>query len=265
MERPDRDEMARALAERLRSGEWVALLGGPGIGKTTLAEAAVAGVPDVVRLSVTDAPGNELAGKTALFDDLDRLEPSVVELVLQRLVAARPKAALVTGGRALRRQLPGLRALRPLGPYPVGVLREGEARGMCRALPEEQIPTLLDLSGCHPTLTALLLESWDAGFADPTELAVRAVAERCASWCVSVARQVRGPGETALLDYLVLAGEPRSVAAACRSTGQPRLSAAGDLLAMLGVVMRVEADGQPALHARSRLFNNWWKRDRGLA
>ncbi len=257
--------MAQELIERLRSGQWVALLGGPGLGKTRLATSVLAELPDVVTVGPGEAPPSDLRGKTVFCDDLGRLEAPMVELVVQRLGGAAPKAVMLTGGRALRRLLPRLPRHHRLRPFPIGVLREQEAREWVREhVAPRHVATLLARSGHHPFLTQRLLECWDAQDADPITEAVRRAVEVCASFCVSVARQVRAGAESALLDFLVLDGGLVPLDEAARAVGQQRIAAAADVLAMLGVVRQIQVDGERAVHAGCGLLNDWWVVDRRL-
>lgn len=257
-----RSELAADLLQRLRQGQWVALLGGPGIGKTRLATTALDGVDEVVSIGLGEAPPADLAGRTVLCDDLDRLETPMVELVVQRIAAARPRAVLLTGGRALRRLLPSLPREPRLRPMPLGVLTASEARAWVTGrVGEAQADEVLAGTGYHPYLTARVLDAWEGDRSGALERA----ADACASFCVSVARQVRAGTESALLDHLVLRGAPVELEAAGAAIGQHRVRAAADVLSMLGLVRWVEHDGARALYAGCGILNEWWAADRDLA
>ncbi len=224
------------------------------------------GIDALVVIGAGEAPPRDLAGKTVVCDELDRIEAPMVELVVQRLASAQPRAVLVTGGRALRRLLPMLPRTRRLRPFTLGVLTDDEARSwVSQRVPGAHVNALLARSGNHPLLTAHLLSAWSSDDSDPVDAAVRRAVDSCASFCVSVARQVRGGVESDLLDHLVTVGDAVRLADAARAVGVPRMTAAADVLAMLGVVRRVNVDGDRGLHASCGLINDWWIADRGLA
>ena len=164
-----------------------------------------------------------------------------------------------------RRLLPRLPRAHPLRPFPLGVLGDDEARAWVgERVPGDFVEPLLARSGNHPFLTARLLEAWDSNDEAPVDAAVRRTVETCASFCVSVARQVRTGVESDLLDHLVTVGDVVGLEVAAQVVGVPRLGAAADVLAMLGVVRRHERRGKRGLHACCGLVNDWWAADRGL-
>ncbi len=264
-ELPGRDAELAQLEELLAKGTSVAVLGGPGIGKTALVEQAFSGLDagELVRVAPGDAPEGALEGKLVLLEELDRLEQRIMEIALQKVSEAKPRAIVVTGGRALRRSLPSLRRTKSLVPIVLGTLSREASEAVAEKVDPSHRRALLRRTGGHPYLLRLMLDAWDAAEEEPALAAEAKVGEAAAAVCTSVARQVRSGPETQLLDHLVQLGEPCTPAGAAAAIGLHRANAAGDVLAMLGTVTRMRDSGILRLSANCGMFNDWWQADRG--
>ena len=135
-----RKGLVKNLRDRVASGESVAVIGGPKLGKTSLVRTALDRLVDrmviYVDLGTDPSPRlSEVPGVIVVLDNLDNLADSAIEPLLARVAGA--ASIVVTGGRRLRTSAGGRRpapsgrrgGVRPWGGY----ARTRRCRGSARS------------------------------------------------------------------------------------------------------------------------------------
>ena len=142
-----REGLVRSLRTRIAKGEWLAVIGGPKLGKTSLVRTALTGLSDRVviehDLATDPSPRFEvLPGTLVVLDNLDALEDSAIESMLAYL-STKGVSGVVTGGRRLRNVLgkSGTEAGMSFRLYPLSVLLDGELRRMIGTHPPIPLET----------------------------------------------------------------------------------------------------------------------------
>jgi hypothetical protein len=245
--------LVRNLRERVASGESLAVIGGPKLGKTSLVRTALDGLSNrtVIEIDLGADRSPQLRvvpGAVVVLDNLDDLADSVIESLLGRLSAVEAASVVVTGGRRLRTLLglSGTLAGVNFRLYPLSVLLDGETRALSG---RDASPSLAALTGNHPYLMKLLLHYGDDAVA----------ASRC-QWepfVQCLAAEIGEGPERRLLCYLIERGQPVNPALAQSDTGIQDIKAVADTLAYLGVISRWMRNEEATLFAGCRLLNNY--------
>lgn len=247
-----RQGLVRNLRGRIARGEWLAVIGGPKLGKTSLVRTALEGLSGrtVIEVDCGMDPSPRLdgvSGSIVVLDNLDDVAGPAIAPLLARLSAAGTAGLVVTGGRRLRTLLghSGTETGLNFRLFPLSVLLDGETR---RLIGRDRSPSLATWTGNHPYLTKLLLHYGDDAVA----------ASRC-QWEPFVQRLAADIGvgpERRLLCYLIERGKPVNPAKAQSDTGIQDIKAVSDTLVYMGVISRWVRNEEATLFAGCRLLNN---------
>jgi hypothetical protein len=248
-----RTGLVRNLRARMSSGEWLAVIGGPKLGKTSLVRMALAGLADrrVVEIDLTANPQPQFdspSGAIIVLDNLDCLSEPAMQALLDRLSAAETAGLVVTGSRRLRERVcPSANSLeRRFRLFPLAVLLDGEMRRLSGG---EVNPSLTEWTGNHPYLAKLLLH-----------YGPDAIAAGRSQWEPFVHRLAGEIGdglERRLLRYLIARGQPVNPTVAQADTGIRDIKPIADTLTYLGVVSRWIRNEEATLFAGCRLLNDY--------
>lgn len=248
-----RQGLVRNLRGRIARGEWLAVIGGPKLGKTSLVRTALEGLSGrtVIEVDCSTDPSPRLdgvSGSIVVLDNLDDVAGSAIAPLLARLSAAETAGLVVTGGRRLRTLLShsGTETGLNFRLFPLSVLLDGETR---RLIGRDTNSSLAAWTGNHPYLTKLLLHYGDDAVA----------ASRC-QWEPFVQRLTADIGEGAerrLLCYLIEYGKPVNPTKAQSDTGIRDIKTVADTLVYLGVISRWVRNEEATLFAGCRLLNNY--------
>jgi hypothetical protein len=250
-----RQGLVRNLRGRIATGESVAVIGGPKLGKTSLVRNALAGLPDrqVIEVDLATDPSPRLdarPGSILVLDNLDAVAGSTRDSLLTQASATGAASLVITGGHRLRAWLDntgtvgGLR----LRLYPLSVLLDGEMRRLVGHDPSPSLTTLAAWTGNHPYLTKLLLHYGDD--------AVTAGRSQWEPFVHRLAADIGEGPELQLLRYLIARGAPVNPAQAQADTGIDNLKAVADTLTYLGAISRWIRNEEATLGAGCRLLND---------
>jgi hypothetical protein len=247
-----RQGLVRNLRRRIASGECLAVIGGPKLGKTSLVRTALEGLPDRIVIEVdlgTDPPPRiEVAsGSIVVLDNLDALaDPAIIPL-LARVSSAKPASIVVTGGRRLRILLGDTTTWADLSfrMFPLSVLLDGETR---RLIGKDTDPPLAAWTGNHPYLTKLLLH-----YGDDAIITGRSHWE---PFVQRLAAEIGDGPERGLLRYLIERGQPVNPRIAQSDTDIQDIKAVADTLVYIGAISRWIRDEEATLFAGCRLLND---------
>ncbi len=236
-----RSDLVRRLVGAARRGRLPIVLGGPGTGKTTVAQAAVAQLaPGVGVIELLDDEALDLA---ALEEAGQRACVLVGELELHRLLEARGPGCRVTGRTVQRFPLVPLTRRQSLAWV-------GAIGG--RPLPVDQFEPLFRATGGHPSLIAAWVEMRGRGVA--VGALAGALVEALEPLFARIDQALEHPELAELYEWLEQNG-PARVAALRTATGAQKGSI--DRLVMAGPVSRTLAEAAEiaigcGLYARHR-------------
>ncbi len=236
-----RNDLVRRLVGAARRGRLPIVLGGPGTGKTTVAQAAVAQLaPGVGVVELLDDEALDLA---ALEEAGQRACVLVGELELHRLLEARGPGCRVAGRTVQRFPLVPLTRRQSLAWV-------GAIGG--RPLPVDQFEPLFRATGGHPSLIAAWVEMRGRGVA--VGALAGALVEALESLFARIDQALEHPELAELYEWLEQNG-PARVAALRTATGAQKGSI--DRLVMAGPVSRTLAEAAEiaigcGLYARHR-------------
>jgi hypothetical protein len=258
-----RQGLVRNLRRRMASGESLAVIGGPKLGKTSLVRTAFQDLPDhtviEVDLGVDPAARIDVApGSTVVLDNLDAVPDSAITPLLARVSAAEPASVVVSGGRRLRTLLGDTAIVAGVAfrAFPLSVLLDGEAR---RLIGRDTSSPLTAWTGNHPYLTKLLLHYMGWGGDENHRTLEHAVATGRCQWEPFVQRLVAEIGEgpeRLLLLYLIERGKPVNPTVAQSETDIHDIKAVADTLVYLGAISRWIRNEEATLFAGCRLLND---------
>src|SRR2546427_7303443 len=210
-----RQGIVRNLRRRIARGEYLAVIGGPKLGKTSLVRTALQRLTShtVLEIDVGANPSpriDEVPGAIVVLDNADSIADSAIESLLARVSAAKPASIVVTGGRRLRTMLgrSGTLAGVSFRVFPLSVLLDGETR---RLIGRDTSAAVAAWTGNHPYLTKLLLHYMDRGGEENHRTLEQAVAAGRCQWEPFVQRLAAESGEgpeRRLLCYLIERGKP---------------------------------------------------------
>jgi hypothetical protein len=258
-----RQGLVRNLRRRMASGESLAVIGGPKLGKTSLVLTAFHGLPDhaVIEVDLGADPAARIDvahGSTVVLDNLDAVADSAITPLLARVSAAEPASVVVTGGRRLRTLLGDTAIVAGVAfrAFPLSVLLDGEAR---RLIGRDTSSPLTAWTGNHPYLTKLLLHYMDWEGDESHRTLERAVATGRCQWEPFVQRLAAEIGEgpeRRLLLYLIERGKPVNPTVAQSETDIHDIKAVADTLVYLGAISRWIRNEEATLFAGCRLLND---------
>lgn len=247
-----RQGLVRNLRGRIARGEFLAVIGGPKLGKTSLVRTALQGLPNHTMIEADldldpSPPIDVVPGSIVVLDNLDALTDSAIRSLLVRVSSAKPTNVVVTGGRRLRTMLGGSGTLAGVSfrIVPLSVLLDGETR---RLIGKDTNPALAAWTGNHPYLIKLFLY-----YGDDAILAGRYQWE---PFVGHLAADIGEGPERRLLLYLIERGKPVNPTVAQSDTGLRDIKAVADTLVYLGTISRWIRDEEATLFAGCRLLND---------
>jgi hypothetical protein len=257
-----RQPLVRNLRARIAQGESLAVIGGPKLGRTSLVQTALQGLPDrtVHPIDVGADPDSRIEvspGSIVVLDNTDDVADSAIASLLTWTSSAKPASIVVTGGRRLQTMLShaGTLGIRPFRLFPLSVLLDGEIRQL---IGRDTTADLTAWTGNHPYLTRLLLH-YMHGEGDYRTVEDAVAAGRC-QWEPFVQRLAaesnEGP-EWRLLRYLIERGKPVNPSLAQSDTGTRNIKQVADTLTYLGVISRWIRNEEATLFAGCRLLNDF--------
>jgi hypothetical protein len=258
-----RQGLVRNLRRRMASGESLAVIGGPKLGKTSLVRTAFQDLPDhtVIEVDLGADPAARIdvaPGSTVVLDNLDAVPDSAITPLLARVSAAEPASVVVSGGRRLRTLLGDTAIVAGVAfrAFPLSVLLDGEAR---RLIGRDTSSPLTAWTGNHPYLTKLLLHYMGWGGDENHRTLEHAVATGRCQWEPFVQRLVAEIGEgpeRLLLLYLIERGKPVNPTVAQSETDIHDIKSVADTLVYLGAISRWIRNEEATLFAGCRLLND---------
>lgn len=248
-----RQGLVKNLRGRISSGESLAVIGGPKLGKTSLVRTALDGLSDrrVIELDLSTATSPRLdvtPGAILVLENLDSLPDTAIEPLLAGMPTVPAASIVVTGGRRLRTLLgrSGTLAGRSFRPSPLSLLLDGEMRQL---IGRDTTVSLATWTGNHPYLTKLFLH-----YGDKTLSAGRCQWE---PFVHQLAAEIGDGPERQLLCYLIECGKPVNPALAGSDTGILDIKAVADTLVYLGGISRCIRNEEATLFAGCRLLNEF--------
>ena len=244
-----RQGLVKNLRGRILSGESLAVIGGPKLGKTSLVRTALDGLSNrtVIELDLsTTSRLDATPGAILVLENLDNLSDTAIETLLADMATVAAASVVVTGGRRLRTVLGRTGTVNGLSfrPYPLSLLLDGE---MQQLIGRDRTVSPATWTGNHPYLIKLFLHYGDNALS----------AGRC-QWEPFVHQLVAEIGdgpERRLLCYLIECGKPVNPALAGSDTGILDIKAVADTLVYLGGISRCIRNEEATLFAGCRLLN----------
>ena len=248
-----RQGLVKNLRGRVANGESVAVIGGPKLGKTSLARTAMEALTDrtVIAVDLRTSPSHQftgVAGAILILDNVDELADAMIEPLLISLSAAKAGGFVLTGGHRLRARLeaPGALAGMRFRSYPLSVLLDGEMR---KLIGKNQSPSLATWTGNHPYLTKLFLHYGEAALTEGRD--------QWEPFVQQLAAELGEGPERRLLGYLIKRETPVNPTLAGVETGITNIKAVADRLVCLGAISRWIRNEEATLFAGCRLLNDF--------
>jgi len=248
-----RQGLIKNLRARILTGESVAVIGGPNLGKTSLVRTALGGLSDrrVIELDLSIASAARLdafSGAILVLENLDSLSDIAIESLLASTSRVATASVVATGSRRLRTLLgrSGTLAGLRFRLYPLSLLLDGEMRQL---IGRDMTVSLARWTGNHPYLTKLFLHYGDKILS----------AGRCRwePFIHQLAAEIGDGPERQLLCYLIECGKPVNPALAGSATGIRDIKAVADTLVYLGAINRCIRSEEATLFAGCRLLNEF--------
>jgi hypothetical protein len=247
-----RQGLVRNLRGRIVAGESVAIIGGPKLGKTSLAHKVLEGLLDVrvIEMDLRGKPSSipqGICGAIVILDNVDHLSIRETGALLADVSAASPRNIILTGGTRLRlwlstaELLPGM----TIRLYPLSVLLDGELRELAG---NNVVTSIARWSGNHPYLTKLFLHYGEAALSAGRQQWEPFIRQ----WNEAIGKSP----ERRVLRYLVDRGQPVNPKKVGAETGIEDIKTVADRLVYLGAISRWIRNDEATLFAGCRLLNN---------